>query len=88
MAEIVLKPELIKVDIEGAEIDLLWGGIEIIKSSRPTIVLSLHPGHIRQMGQTLNSLTDYLQEINYKCLTYDGKDNSDYAINECILLPN
>ena len=82
-----IKPELIKVDVEGAEIDLLWGGITIIKSSRPTIVLSLHPGHIRQMGQSLKSLTDYLQEVNYQCLTYDGKDNSDYSINECILLP-
>jgi len=83
-----IKPDLIKVDIEGAEIDLLWGGIEIIKSSHPTIVLSLHPNHIRQMGLTLDSLTDYLQEVDYKCLTYDGKDNSDYSINECILLPN
>ncbi len=82
-----IKPELIKVDVEGAEIDLLWGGITIIKSSRPTIVLSLHPRHIRQMGQSLKSLTDYLQEVNYQCLTYDGKDNSDYSINECILLP-
>ena len=83
-----IKPDLIKVDIEGAEIDLLWGGIEIIKRSHPTIVLSLHPNHIRQMGLTLDSLTDYLQEVDYKCLTYDGKDNSDYSINECILLPN
>lgn len=83
-----IKPDLIKVDIEGAEIDLLWGGIEIIKRSHPTIVLSLHPNHIRQIGLTLDSLTDYLQEVDYKCLTYDGKDNSDYSINECILLPN
>lgn len=83
-----IKPELIKVDIEGAEIDLLWGGIEIIKSSQPTIVLSLHPKHIRQMGLTLDSLTDYLHEVDYKCLTYEGKDNSDFSINECILLPN
>jgi len=83
-----IKPELIKVDVEGAELDLLWGGIAIIKSSRPTIVLSLHPRHIRQMGQSLNSLTNYLKEVNYRCLTNDGKDNSRYSINECILLPN
>jgi FkbM family methyltransferase len=83
-----IKPELIKVDVEGAEIDLLWGGVEMIKSSRPTIVLSFHPKHIEQMGQTLDSLTGYLQEVNYKCLTYDGKDNSDFSVNESILLPN
>jgi FkbM family methyltransferase len=86
--EIKIKPELIKVDIEGAELDLLWGGLEIIKSCRPTIVLSLHPKHIKLMGLTLDSLTEYLQEVNYRCVTYDGKDNSDYSINECILLPN
>jgi FkbM family methyltransferase len=83
-----IKPELIKVDVEGAEIDLLWGGVEMIKSSRPTIVLSLHPKHIEQMGQTLDILTGYLQEVNYKCLTYEGKSNNDYSVKECILLPN
>ena len=82
-----INPELIKVDVEGAEIDLLWGGVKIIKSSRPIIVLSLHPKHISQMGQTLASLTNYLQEVNYNCLTYDGKDNSTFSVNECILLP-
>jgi len=83
-----ITPELIKVDIEGAELDLLWGAICIVKSSRPTIVLSIHPHHIKKMGLSLDSLTEYLQEVDYQCLTYDLKNNSDYAVNECILLPN
>jgi len=83
-----IKPELLKIDVEGAEIDLLWGGIEIIKNSRPIIVLSLHPRHIEQMGQSLDSLTEYLHVVNYKCLTYEGKSNNDYSVKECILLPN
>ena len=83
-----IRPELIKVDVEGAEIDLLWGGGNIIKNSRPIIVLSLHPKHIEQKGQTLDSLTDFLQKVNYNCLTYDGRDNRNFSVNECILLPN
>ena len=87
-SEIDIQPELIKVDVEGAEIDLLYGGKNIIQKCRPIIVLSLHPNHIKLLGQSLSELTTFIDKVNYQCLTLDGEDNSQYFSNECILLPN
>jgi FkbM family methyltransferase len=83
-----IQPELIKVDVEGAEIDLLYGGKNIICKCLPIIVLSLHPNHIKLLGQSLNELTSFLDKVNYQCLTLDGGDNSKFLNNECVLIPN
>jgi FkbM family methyltransferase len=38
-----LKPELIKIDTEGAELNILKGAIEVLRRHKPTIILSVHP---------------------------------------------
>ena len=83
-----IHPELIKIDIEGAEIDLLLGAKNILMLNKPVIVLSLHPQYIEKMGQSLADLGSYLKEVNFRCLTIHGKDNNDFHQRECILLPN
>ena len=55
---------------------------------KPVIVLSVHPQYIEKMNQSLSDLRSYLEEVNFRCLTIDGKDNNDFHQKECILLPN
>jgi len=45
------QPNLIKMDIEGAEIDALWGARKMIANSRPGLAISLyhHPAHLWQI---------------------------------------
>ena len=83
-----IQPELIKIDVEGAEIDLLLGAKNVLMLHKPVIVLSLHPQYIEKMNQSLSDLRSYLEEVNFRCLTIDGKDNNDFHQKECILLPN
>tara|TARA_B100000315_G_scaffold18964_1_gene16745 strand:+ start:626 stop:1483 length:858 start_codon:yes stop_codon:yes gene_type:complete len=83
-----IQPELIKIDVEGAEIDLLLGAKNVLLLHKPVIVLSLHPQYIEKMNQSLSDLRSYLEEVNFKCLTIDGKDNNDFHQKECILLPS
>ena len=83
-----IHPELIKIDVEGAEIDLLLGAKNILLLHKPVIVLSLHPQYIKIMNQSLSDLRSYLEEVNFRCLTIDCKDNNDFHQKECILLPN
>ena len=45
-----ISPDIIKVDIEGSEIEMLIGAKNIIKKSRPIIFLSYHPFHIKKLG--------------------------------------
>ena len=83
-----IQPELIKIDVEGAEIDLLLGAKNVLMLHKPVIVLSLHPQYIEKMNQSLSDLRSYLEEVNFRCLTIDRKDNNDFHQKECILLPN
>lgn len=62
----VLAPNLIKIDVEGAEFDVLRGAIKLLNQYHPTIFLSTHneKAHIeclsllRSLNYKLNSLDD------------------------------
>lgn len=60
-----LKPSLIKIDVEGAELDALKGGTKTFKEYKPVIILGLHPDFIRQKGDSLEAIWDLLRASNY-----------------------
>ena len=82
-----IQPELIKIDVEGAEIDLLLGAKNTLLKYRPTIFLSLHPQHIEETNHSLSDLQSYLEEVNFKCLTINRKSNDAFQEKECFLIP-
>ena len=51
-------PDLMKIDIEGAELDMLAGAESVIRAHHPSIVLSLHltPTRARACAQSLEAL--------------------------------
>src|SRR5262249_28309482 len=42
-ADAKVAPDLIKIDVEGAELQVLQGGAETLSSVRPKIILAVHP---------------------------------------------
>tara|TARA_X000000950_G_C13809646_1_gene617061 strand:+ start:66 stop:920 length:855 start_codon:yes stop_codon:yes gene_type:complete len=78
-------PDILKVDIEGSEIDMLIGAKGIIKKMKPLIFLSYHPFHIKKLGYDKSIIFDILRELDYKI--YDSKKkipltlkNSEYLL--------
>jgi FkbM family methyltransferase len=65
---------LIKIDTEGAEYDILSGGINVIKKYKPTIVLEYEDINLRQFGRSLEELNSLITDaLGYKILqTYAG----------------
>lgn len=65
-----LRPDFIKMDVEGAEIDALEGASRIL-ASKPSIYLELHPSFLPSFNKRpmdvfkLISLYDYLCFVNY-----------------------
>lgn len=57
--------ELIKVDIEGCELDFLRGGVEFIQKHKPLIYLELNPFWINSFGWSLGELNEYARSIGY-----------------------
>ncbi len=60
-------PDLIKIDIEGAELQALMGAARILASSHPAIFLSTHSGKVHR------DCLDLLDSLGYRVVPIDGR---------------
>ncbi|MBO94573.1 MAG: hypothetical protein CMI32_06720 [Opitutales bacterium] len=82
-----LKPELIKIDAEGAEVGILKGAIETLRLHKPIIFLSVHPRHIIELGSTVDDLEQFLEDLDYKITDMDGNVVRPLELTEYIVSP-
>ncbi len=59
--------DLIKIDVEGAEFQLLQGAIQTLKATRPTIVIELLRKWMNPFGSTPQDVIDLLSDLGYIC---------------------
>jgi FkbM family methyltransferase len=71
----IAPPNLIKMDIEGGEVEALSGAKDVLGSARPSIVLSTHG------EQALTECTDFLRDRGYSIEPFAGH-------SELICLPH
>jgi FkbM family methyltransferase len=64
-------PDIIKIDVEGAEYDVLLGAKKILQQYQPNIILSTHDCHLP--GIQLKCV-NFLEELGYR-LQHTGKYN-------------
>jgi FkbM family methyltransferase len=85
VSEYSLKPSLIKIDAEGAELDVLKGGAKTFTDHKPVLILGLHPAFIKQKGDSLEAIWDLLQDQRYT-IRMEGKDltRQDFCSRELI----
>ena len=57
--------DVIKMDIEGAELPALQGGLGLIQRFRPTLIIELNASTSRAAGYTMQDLVTWLQAQNY-----------------------
>jgi len=59
--------DFIKIDTEGCELNILKGGINVIKKYKPIILLEYEEPNINQFNYTLKDLESFIEnELNYK----------------------
>jgi FkbM family methyltransferase len=68
-----LRPVLIKIDAEGAELDVLKGGVLTLRTQKPALILGLHPAFITQKGDSLVEIWDSLMQCGYT-VSQNGRD--------------
>jgi FkbM family methyltransferase len=67
-----LRIDVLKIDVEGYELNALKGAKETFLTDKPIGILALHPESIKQLGQSLEQIWDLLEE--YKCqVEFKGK---------------
>lgn len=80
-------PDLMKIDIEGAELKALKGSLEILRHMRPLIVISVHPNRIRLLGNTMEEFYALVNELDYHFHYPDGQRAQDLTVGEYLLIP-
>ena len=62
--------DLLKIDVEGAEMCVLEGAKRIVAEDRPIIIIELREENIDMSGHTLREYEDYFVATNYKMSGY------------------
>lgn len=62
-------PDVLKIDVEGAEFNVLDGATKILKEYRPKIIISLHPEHLRLLNRNIHEIYDYCNLYSYNLLS-------------------
>ncbi len=65
VAELRLVPALIKIDVEGAELEVLEGAAGVLDAHRPRVLLSLHPRQLAQAGMDCDTVLGWLRARRY-----------------------
>jgi FkbM family methyltransferase len=59
--------DFIVIDAEGWELDILQGGVETLKTFKPTMLIEINRGTLEKFGKTPQDIFDFLKEIGYFC---------------------
>ena len=82
-----LAPDLIKIDVEGAEVRVLQGACEIMRRYRPVVFLSVHPDRIEAMGSSVEELGALIESLGYRAFEIAGAPVSTFHFAEYVLRP-
>lgn len=72
-----IMPDLIKIDVEGYEIDVLRGAARTLER-HPALQIEVHPHHIRQFGHRVEALWELLDLAAYR-IWFQARDSDTPA---------
>ena len=65
-------PDIVKIDVEGAEFKALLGMKKLLRSARPKVLLELHPAAMEALGNDVDQLMTFLTRLSYEVLALDS----------------
>ncbi len=65
-------PDLIKIDVEGAEMRVLQGAQAIVSTQRPTMFVEIHANRIGMFGSSADDVVAFLRDHGYSLLRMTG----------------
>jgi FkbM family methyltransferase len=91
--------DLVKIDVEGAELLVLQGGSNTIATSRPELVVELHAKQSQPLGYSVQDTIDHLHMLKYELfhivpgitkahlVSFDDKVNANRSRDIIVALP-
>jgi FkbM family methyltransferase len=79
-----VRPDVIKIDVEGAELMVLRGASCVLRQCRPALVLSVHPFWL-PASQSSNQIFEFLSDHRYRIkdshiVFHEGYEIGDYLL--------
>jgi FkbM family methyltransferase len=68
-------PDLLKIDIDGAEMSALRGMSRIFKETKPDLLLEVHPTILPQFGSSAPEVCDFLRKLDYQFFLFSDFRN-------------
>jgi FkbM family methyltransferase len=68
-----LTPDLLKIDVEGFELEALRGAQRLLQSAKPDILLEVHLNYLEEMGLSSRDITEFLEGLGYHFFSCAGK---------------
>jgi len=66
------RADLIKIDVEGAELEVLRGMESYVSTHHPAFVIELHPSLLPQFGATVDEVLNWLRQRGYHLTALDA----------------
>jgi len=85
-ADAQIQPDLIKIDVEGAELQVLQGAARTLCAVRPTLILAIHPWWLPQ-GQTTEDIVSFLTHMGYAIAGGSGEQAAHLRYGEYLCEP-
>jgi hypothetical protein len=73
-------PAIVKVDVEGAEAEVLRGAMAMIAATRPILFLELHLDELRARGESVAAMLSPLEALGYRFSDPNGRELSTARI--------
>lgn len=70
--EKISRVDFIKIDVEGAELQVLEGGREMIETHRPAMLIEIEARHIARYGDCPDNVSGWLLKRGYAMYTWQG----------------
>ena len=61
-------PDVVTVDVEGAELDVVRGAVDLLADARPTLFVEVHPALLEHRGEDVTELYETLDRHDYRVL--------------------
>lgn len=81
-----LKPDFIKIDVEGHELSVLKGGENYISTEHPTLIIELEQRHHKDIQ--IESIFDSFKNKGYHCFYYSKEKECLFSIDDKTHLTN
>ncbi|MDQ3915629.1 MAG: FkbM family methyltransferase [Actinomycetota bacterium] len=80
-------PDVLKIDVEGAEYRVLLGAKATMAEHRPVIVCAIHTELLRALGDSPEQVASLAGEVGYSLQGLDGRPVSTLTDTEILMVP-